>query len=84
MDRCTWSEDGKPYTPMAYAGFTWLPELIFSQDHKIKSMGSIIGAGVWLVTFLLSGQIGGLKGITMHSILYGGGSVVGSFITLLQ
>lgn len=70
------------YTPASVAGFTWLPEIVLK--GKINNLTSAIGSGVWLFGFLISGQLFGLKGITLHTTLYGGGMAVTSLFTLMD
>lgn len=70
------------YTPVSTLGFTWLPEIILK--GKINNLSSVVGSGVWLFGFLVSGQLFGIKGITLHSMLYGGGMTITSLFTLMQ
>jgi hypothetical protein len=70
------------YTPVSILGFTWLPEIVLK--GKINNLSSVMGSGVWLFGFLISGQLFGLKGITLHSTLYGGGMAVTSLFTLMN
>lgn len=63
----------KVYTPCAYIGYTWLPELLINK--KVINFSSIIGAGVWALGFLVSAQLFGTKGVFAHSLIYGAGSL---------
>lgn len=70
------------YTPVSILGFTWLPEIVLK--GKITNMTSVVGSGVWLFGFLVSAQLGGLKGLTLHSMIYGGGMTVTSLFTVMK
>ncbi len=70
------------YTPVSVLGFTWLPEIILKS--KITNMTSVVGSGVWVFGFLVSGQLFGLKGITLHSMIYGGGMTVTSLFSVMK
>lgn len=72
----------KLYTPASLIGLTWAPELLFKQE--VSSMTSVVGSGVYALTFLASAQVFGLKGVITHSMIYGAGSTAGAFIVLLQ
>lgn len=70
------------YTPVSVLGFTWLPEIVLK--GKITNMTSVVGSGVWVFGFLVSGQLFGLKGITLHSMIYGGGMTVTGLFALMK
>jgi len=70
------------YNILAISGMTWLPELVF--NGKINTLQSVAGSGVWLFGFLVAGQVFGLRGITLHSMTYAGGSALGSVVVMLK
>lgn len=70
------------YGPVSFLGFTWLPEIIL--NGKIKNMSSVVGSGVYVFTLLTSGQLFGLKGLTTHTMIYGGGMAVTSLFTAMK
>ena len=70
------------YSPVSALGFTWLPEIVLK--GRITNMSSVVGSGVWLFGFLVSWQLFGLKGITTHSMIYGGGMTVTSLFTVMK
>jgi len=72
----------KLYIPMSYLGFTWLPEMVVNK--KITHLSSVIGSGVWAFGFLMSAQLFGLQGITVHSIVYGAGAAGHSLFVVID
>lgn len=69
-------------TVLSLLGATWAPELLLK--GKITQMPRIVGSGIWLSTLLLSAQIAGLKGVTLHSIVWGCLNAPGLLIVALD
>jgi hypothetical protein len=69
------------YTPASYLGFTFLPEIICHKE--LHNLSDVIGSGIWTFGLLMSTQLFGLQGATIHSLIYGGAwAVHGTFCVI--
>lgn len=69
------------HIPFSLIGFAWLPELLLSPKHEINDYFTLAGIGVHVFTLLVTIQVFGMPGAMIHTLVYGAGMAVHTFLS---